>query len=252
MSFRSTFLPAASALWLLSAMAHGAPLSVTDLKGRSIEIDIVSLAGDNVTFRRPGSPKEFTLAVTQFDDASQDLIRKQAAALPAAPPKLSVDVVIGKRRTDKADSYYMKTQEVTCTVRLTNLSNTNEVPSLKGKIVFIGQNTRTPSNFTVLSTQSFEASMKTGESVTRSTENFRTSYDSDNKGAGNVGGYQYYGYILALSDEAGNIVFNQTTTGSFRKALESKADLLKRVIDYPKGAALTDKLEPPPGSRLGL
>lgn len=252
MSFRSTLLPTASALWLLSAIARGAPLAVTDLKGRSIEIDIVSLAGENVTFRRPGSPKEFTLAVTQFDESSQEQIRKQAAALPAPPPKLSVDVVIGKRRTDKADSYYMKTQEVTCVVKLTNLSNTNVVPSLKGKIVFIGQNTRTPANFTVLSNQNFEASMETGETVTRSTENFRTSYDSDNKGVGNVGGYQYYGYILALTDEAGTIVFNQTTTGSFRKALESKESLLKQVIDYRKGMNLTDKLEPPPSSRLGL
>lgn len=232
-------------------MVHGAPLSVTDLKGRSIEIDIVSLAGDSITFRRPGSPKEFTLPVAQFDAASQELIRKQAAALPAPPPKLSVDVVIGKRRTDKSDSYYMKRQEVTCTVKLTNLSNTNEVPSLQGKIVFIGQNTRTPSNFSVLSSQSFEAEMKTGETVTRQTETFSTSYDSDNKGAGNIGGYQYFGYVLALTDAAGTIVFNQTTTGSFRKALENKPELLKKVIDYQKGVNLTDKLEPPPGSGLG-
>lgn len=250
MPVRSILLPAASALGLFSAVAHAAPLTVTDLKDRSIEIEVVSLSGSNVTFRRPGNPKEFTLPVAQFTESSQELIRKEAAALPAAPPKLSVDVVIGKRRTDKADSYYMKTQEVTCSVKLTNLSNTNEVPTLKGKIVFIGQNTRTPSIFSVLSNQTFEASLKTAETVTRQTENFRTSYDSDNKGVGNIGGYQYYGYVLALCDGAGNVVFNQTTTGSFRKALEGKPDFLKKVVDYSKGMVLTDGLEPSPGGRF--
>lgn len=252
MPFRSKFLPiTAAGIWLLSATAHGALLTVTDLKGRSIEIDLISIAGDSVTFRRPGNPKEFTLPVAQFTEGSQEQIRKQGAALPAPPPKLSVDVVIGKRRTDKADSYFMKRQEVTSTIKLTNLSNTDEVANLKGKIVFIGQETRTPSQFSVLSNQSFEASMKTAETVTRQTETFSTTYDSDNKGKGNVGGYQYYGYVLALTDEAGTIVFNQTATGSFRKALESKPELLKKVIGYAQGMALTEKLEPPPGSGLG-
>lgn len=248
MPLRSILLPAASALGLLAAMARAAPLTVTDLKDRSIEIEVVSLSGSNVTFRRPGNPKEFTLPVAQFTESSQELIRKEAAALPAPPPRLSVDVVIGKRRTDKADSYYMKTQEVTCSVKLTNLSNTNEVPTLRGQIMFIGQNTRTPSIFTILSKQTFEASLKTAETVTRQTENFRTSYDSDNKGTGNVGGYQYYGYILALSDEAGTIIFSQTTTGSFRKALEGKPEFLKKVMEYPKNVGLTAELEQAPGA----
>lgn len=247
MSPRSILPAVSSLLGLLAVPSMAAPVTVTDVKDRSIEIEVVSLSGSNVTFRRPGNPKEFTLPVAQFKEDSQELIRKEAAALPAPPPKLSVDVVIGKRRTDKADSYYMKTQEVTCSVKLTNLSNANEVPTLKGKIVFIGQNTRTPSIFTVLSSQSFEASLKTAESATRQMDNFRTSYDSDNKGTGNIGGYQYYGYILALSDEGGNVVFNQTTTGSFRKALEGKPDFLKKVVDYRKGIALTGDLEESPG-----
>lgn len=218
-------------------------ITVTDLKGRSIEVDFVSLTGSSFTFRRQGNPKDFTISVDQFDVASQELIRKTAESAPAPAPKIQADVVIGKRRKDKADSYYMVKQEVTCTVKLTNLSKTAKVPAISGKIIFIGQNSKTPDLLTVLSSQSFESSLNTGETTAKEMDAFFTTYDSDNKGYGNLGGYQYYGYVLALLDPAGNIVLDQTTTGSFRLALTGKPALLKQVIDYAKGTALNTKLE---------
>src|SRR5690606_29684705 len=130
------------------------------------------VSGESVTFRRTGNPKEFTMPVSSFDQASQDLIRKEAETLPPAKPKIRADVVIGKRRKDKDGSYYMVRQEVTCTVKLTNLSKTDKVPPVTGKILFIGQNTRTPDLLTVLSTQSFEATMDTGATAVKETEAF--------------------------------------------------------------------------------
>ena len=241
-------LPAVLFAWVaLAATGWGGPsMTVTDQKGRSIEIELIGVAENSVTFRRQGNPKDFTLPVSNFDQASQDQIRKQAAQLPAVMPKIQPDVIIGKRRRDQGDSYYMVKQEVTCTVKLTNSSTTTKVPTINGKIVFIGQNTRTPALLSVLNTQSFEASINPGETFTKEMDSFFTSYDSDNKGSGNIGGYQYFGYVLVMTDEAGKPVLDQTTTGSFRLAITAKPALLNDVVKYAKGTLLTEKLEPAP------
>ena len=237
-------------VWLpLAATGWGAEsLTVTDQKGRSIAIELIGLADDTVTFRRPGNPKEFTLPVANFDQASQDRIRKQAPKLPAARPKIQPDVVIGKRRQDAAGSSYMVKQEITGTIKLTNLSTSVITPNLTGQILFIGQETSRPGVFSVLSSQSFQATIKPGETFNKETESFFTSYDSDNKGAGNVGGYQYYGYVLALMDDAGKTVLDLTTTGSFRLALANKPDLINQVVKYPTGTLLSEKLEAAPSA----
>lgn len=235
---------------LATAAFCGDPLTVTDQKGRSIEIELVSVANDTVTFTRKGNPKEFTMPVGQLDQKSQELVRTAAADLPtvtpkpAAPglPKIQADVVIGKRRK-KEDSYYKVKQEVTGTVKIANLSTTVTTPAMSGKLIYVAQNTRTPSIFCILSSQNFEATVKPGETFTKDMETFTTIYDSDNKGSGNVGGYQYFGYVLALLDDTGAVVLSQTTTGSFRMALADKPELLKQIMQYPKDTRITDKLE---------
>ncbi len=241
-------LPAVLCAWvaLCATGWGGVAMTVTDLKGRSIGIELISLADNSVTFRRQGNPKDFTLPISNFDQASQDQIRKQAAKLPPVIPKIQPDVVIGKRRRDTEGSYYMVKQEITCTVKLTNSSTSVKVPAINGKIVFIGQNTRTPSQLSVLSSQSFEAAINPGETFTKEIDSFFTSYDSDNKGTGNVGGYQYFGYVLVMTDAAGNPVLDQTATGSFRLAIAAKPALLNDIVKYTKGTLLTEKLEPAP------
>ena len=93
-------------VWLaLATSAFAAiPITVTDLKGRSIEIELVSLSGDSVTFTRTGNAKEYTLPISNFEENSRVLIRKQAELLPAPSPKIEAAVSIGKRRS-KGNSY---------------------------------------------------------------------------------------------------------------------------------------------------
>lgn len=222
-----------------------APITVTDVKGRAIEVDLVSLAGSSVTFRRAGNPKEFTLPLSNFADASQELIRVEAAKIPAVVPKIEPDVIIGKRR-QKVDSYYMERQEITCTVKLTNPSLTTPIPMASGKILFIGEDQRTPDLLQVLSVQDVEAAIEPGKTFVKEMEAFVTTYDSDNKGVGNVGGSQYMGYILVMTDAAENVVVNQSVTGSFKLAIEARPAILKELLKYTKGKVLTVKLGPAP------
>lgn len=234
----------------------GELLTVADQKGRSLIIQLVALSDETVTFTRQGDAKEYKLPISQFDQGSQERIRTQAGEMaasgvskaPAAPYKIQPGVVIGKRRRDKGDSYYMEVQDITCTVKLTNLNSTVRAEGLKGSIVFIGRNTRKPDVYNVLSTQNFEAAVDGSGTFSKDMEPFKTSYDSDNKGAGNLGGYQYYGYVLALHDSTGKLILTETTTGSFRMALAAKKELLDAVLKYSKEATVSDKLEPVSGS----
>ena len=82
-------------------------------------------------------------------------------------------------------------------------------------------------------------------------ETFFTAYDSENKGFDNVGGYQYFGYILVLADEGGRIVLDHTTTGSIRLALNNRPAILKEILGYQQNKLLTDKLEPSTDTRRG-
>ena len=238
-------LPAVLLIWsaLAATVFCADSITVTDLKGRSIAIELTSVANNSVTFRRQGDPKEFTLPVANFDQASQELIRKRAALIPAAMPKIQPEVTIDKRRADVAGSRYMVKQEITGTIKLTNPSTTASVPAATGKIIFLGQNTRTPGLFTILSSQSFEATIKPGGIFIKEVDPFFTSYDSDNKGSGNVGGYQYFGYFFALIDASDTVILDLTTTGSFRVALANKPELVKKVVALPKGTTLNEKLE---------
>ena len=245
-------LPAAllASAALAATAIGGTAVTVTDQKGRAIEIELISLSGDSVTFRRQGQPKEFTLPVSQFDQASRELIRKQAGQLPAVTPKIQPEVIIGKRR-HKDNSWYMVKQEISCTLKLTNLSGGLGVPPVSGKLVFIGQNQRAPELLCVLSTQSVGTSIKPGQTISQEMETFFTAYDSENKGFDNVGGYQYFGYILVLADEGGRIVLDHTTTGSIRLALNNRPAILKEILGYQQNKLLTDKLEPSTDTRRG-
>jgi hypothetical protein len=244
-NFGRWFMQPFASVAIFSGGINAAPIAVTDVKGRAIKIDVVSLADRSVTFRRAGNSKEFTLPLSNFADASQELIRAEVAKLPTVVPKVEPDVVIGKRR-QKVDSYYMVKQEITCVVKLTNPSLNTAIPTVSGKIVFIGEDRRTPELLQVLSVQDVEAAIDPGKTFSKEMEAFVTTYDSDNKGVGNVGGSQYMGYILVMTDTAGNVVVNHTLTSSFEQAIEARPEILKELLKYSKGKVLTVKLGPAP------
>lgn len=227
---------------LMAPCWAGPMISVSDSKGRSLEIELLAVNGDSVRFRRVDTGKEYTVAMDAFDTPSRKKIRSEAVDLPPEVPPLDVDVVVGKRRS-KGNSYYMVTQTITCNVKLRNRSHNIPLPEMEARIFFIGQNQRTPNVYTVLSVQDFKASLEPGGNSATPLEPFITSYDSDNKGQGNIGGYQYDGYLLLLLDKKDEVVFHQTTSSVIRRAVEGRPALLAKIADYPRGAYLNEKME---------
>lgn len=220
----------------------GPMISVSDSKGRSLEIEILAVNGDSVRFRRVDTGKDFTVPMDTFDAPSRTKIRAEAADLPAEVPPLDVEMVVGKRRS-KGNSYYMVTQTISCNVKLRNRSHNIPLPELDARVFFIGQNQRTPNVYTVLSVQDFKVSLDPGRNSATPLEPFITSYDSDNKGQGNIGGYQYDGYLFLLLDKKKEVVFHQTTSAVIRRAVDGRPALLTKIADYPRGAYLNEKME---------
>ncbi|MEO8615103.1 MAG: hypothetical protein ABI600_08190 [Luteolibacter sp.] len=226
----------------MSALVQAGPaMSVHDVKGRALEIELLSVNGKSVRFRRADTAKDFTVALDQFDADSQAKIIREAATLPTPLPPLIVEVVIGKRRK-KENSYYMVTQEISCTVKMHNSSNDIPLPKLTGKIIFIGRNQRQPDEYIVLSAQEFPVELQPGADSANALEPFVTTYDSDNKGQGNVGGFQYTGHLLVFVNDKDEVVFNQTTDADIRKAITAKPALLSTMAGYSNETPLDDKM----------
>lgn len=232
-------------LLALTSAAVAQPLLVESSDGRTISIEVTSIDGDKVTFTKQGDARSYTLPLDRFSATSQNAI-KEAAKAPAAVatgnyPKLDIDLVIGKRGTK--ENWYMKSQTVTSKVKLANTSSTIACPKSKAYIFFVGQDREHASRLMVLAAESFEFQMPRGGNYEFECGAFTTRYDSDNKGDGNIGGYQYKHYVLVLLDDAGNVVGCKSSSNDYQKLVEQDHTLAKKVTKFKKDTFITERLE---------
>jgi hypothetical protein len=234
-------LLAVATLLPLPALA-GPIVEVRNTEGKSLKIELIAVEGDSVTFNTIGKEsKEHTLPIAKFDGSSQEKIREEGQGLPIRLPKIDIEVVISNKR-DK-EGYYMVNQTVASKVKIRNLSTRTNYPASKGHVVYFGQNRRNDGFFKVMANHSFEFSVPANKTFETDVLGFKTSYDSDNKGYGNIGGYQYESYVLVLTDPEGNVIGTKTTDGSLRSALERDLSKAKRLIELKVDEQLNKNLE---------
>lgn len=229
---------------LLSPALFGGPvIEVRNSDGKTLMIELLAVDGDNVVFATTGEKaKEHTLAIAKFDANSQEKIREEGKALPPRLPKLDIEVVVSKRR--EKEGYYMVNQEVSAKVKLRNLSARIPFPATKGTITYFGRNRKNPDNYRVMSKRAFEVeALIPNKGTEAEVLGFKTRFDSDNKGYGNLGGYEYDSYLLVLVDAAENIVANKTSDAGVRAAIEKDASKTKQLADLKEGAVVDKNLE---------
>jgi len=227
----------------LTGFSSATEMVVKDFLSRELTIDLLGLSEDKVTFRRKGEPQEFVLPLDRFDPESREMIKKEALDLPVLLPKIEIDLSIGKRRQKEGSSYYMVQQDITTTAKVRNLSLTQALPPVTAKVIYFGQDRRDTRAFTVMAVRTFPIQLAPGATMTTELDSFETRYDSDSKGYGNIGGYQYTGYLLVLTDEKENIVLHQTTYGTARATISADPTALKTMATYQANMLLNDKLE---------
>lgn len=235
-------LPIALLLSCLATTALADPISITDSQGRTLSIHLLSLAEDTIAFTiADADDREFELPVARLDEASRTKVREAAKSLKPRIPPVEIDVTVGKRR--KKEGYYMINQTVTTKVTIKNPSHSIAFPKSSARILFIGRNRRNDDVFKILSSDKFEVQISPARSMEFEPKIFSTSYDSDNKGYGNIGGYQYDSYIVAILDGDGKVIGSKTSSPGVRSALEKDLLLLPKVIEYPVDTQLDGNLQ---------
>lgn len=237
--------PLTSALLVLSSLcAFAEPLSVKDKQGRSMDIELISVTNDRVKFNRVSDGKTFEVPLSSFDADSTTRIQAKKAALGDAHPTYEINVVVDKRRKKKDGSWYMVEQTIAGKVDLKNPVINGTAPAGKARILYFGEEQRTGGRYSVLSTEEYDFQIAGGATHTHEVAPYVTSYDSDNKGYGNVGGLQYEGYLLLLMDAKGNVIQFQTTSGRLNQLLTEKPDFKAKFKTLKAKTQLDDKFVP--------
>ncbi|BCU76437.1 hypothetical protein [Luteolibacter sp. LG18] len=237
------------ACFLLSSacLFAGTELTVKDKTGRSMEIEIVGVTGDKVSFNRKSDGKRFELPLSTFDEESAKQI--SAAKAPAAStsethPNYAIDVVVEKRRKKNNGSDYLVRQEVSAKVVIKNPERTVAGPKAKVRLLYLGEDRSTGKEHSVLGVRDYEIQIAAGMMDARNLDAVTTVYDSDNKGAGNIGGDQYEGYFLVILDSKDNVVQQTGSCAKLNEILKSDPTALKPLLTVKANAHLDAKYNP--------
>ena len=201
-----------------------APVTIKDTAGRSLEVTLVSFTASTLKCKKSGSSRLLEIPLDKLDEASVALIKETleaAQSYAAKNPPLDVDVSINKRRKGSSGSWYMKQMEITAKVKLKNKNLNIVANTFTGRMLMVGQDQRNPDIYEVLQNEEFKInpSHKGQEHLTKTV---RISYDSDNKGIGNIGGSKYYGYILIIASEDGQLLTSKTTLNKIKDRITTQ------------------------------
>ncbi len=241
----------ACVVWIVVGITGlaGPVVEIIDKGGRKLSAELLSVGETSAKFKKTAASAPFEVAFSLLSPETVELLKKQAEELPVEYPRFDADVVVSKRRKTANGSYYMKSMTVGGKVVISNRSMKKDFPATKARLVFIGQNQQMESIYQVLSVDDFEISPKAGKEQEVPLTDFITTYDGDNKGKGNIGGYKYDGYLLIFHHEDGEVTYSKTLSGVITKAITENPKIVDQFLTVSALTKLTEKMIPlPPGS----
>lgn len=231
---------------LVPFLSFAATIKVTDLKGREMEVEVISYTPSTgaTKIKRTSDGQIFSVKADLFDEASRKKIEANA---PKPRADLLVRVSVGKRRKNQGDSSYMKEQTISASVAVDNDSRDINFVGGKGTLFLIARQTKRYSEEgsdygKVLSKQSFNVAVEAGKESEYEAKPVITAYDSD-RDYTNVGGWEYYGYLLILEDSEGEIHTVETSIGNLKKDVESDDTLAKKLLGLKQDSLVEKNLE---------
>ncbi|MGJ8634005.1 MAG: hypothetical protein ACSHX7_08795 [Luteolibacter sp.] len=242
--FRISLLIASTTLFATGFLHAGPVLEIKNKEGKILSAELLALDEDRVKMRKSATQGAFFIPLDKLDPKSVELLKEEAAKLPVKLPAIEIDVSVKTRRRHDSGSTYMKAMTVGVKVAIENRNMKLKFPPSKGRIVFVGQDQKTPEKYEVLATRDFDFSIAGGATFEVELDEFVTKYDSDNKGDGNIGGYKYEGYLLMIHDEKKNLLHYKTVYATISKAIDSNPGILKDFLTIKAGTALTKNMVP--------
>ena len=155
-------------------------------------------------------------------------------------PKLDIEVVVSKKK-DK-EGWYMVNQTVSARVKMKNLSTRIAFPKSTIHLTYFGRDRRNAENYKIMERKSFECELAIGAQTEEAVDGFKTRYDSDNKGYGNVGGYEYDSYLLVITDADGKVIDARTSDAGVRALIVKDLSKAGTVNKTSVGTILNKEL----------
>lgn len=204
-------------------------VTVVNLKDQSIIARLIAVTEKEVKLERVRDQKVFKLKLDQLKPDTVKMLREHAKTLPLEYPKLELNMVSGTRRKAVNGSFYMKEQKMTHKLKIENDDDELACPEIIVDFFGFGQDQRNPKVFKVLNRQKGKFKLEPGGEKEIPFAQFSTSYDSDNKGTGNIGGYKFYGYIAVLSTPKGKVLRTVTNMARLDKLLKEYPNKMKAL-----------------------
>ncbi len=232
----SRFIGCVAVWWVIFPAATTA-IDVKDTKGRSMDISVISYTkatGETKIKRADGAV--FVVKLAMFDEASR---KKIIAAAPKERADLLIKPSVGKRRKNQPGSSYMEDQTITASVYMKNLSRDIHFEDGKVTVFLVARQTsrfadRNADYGKILSRQTFNFSLKPDQDVKIECKPIVTSYDSD-RDSSNVGGWEYFGYMLIIQEKDGSIHSVETSIGRLKKAMDETPGSGKVFLELREG-----------------
>ena len=196
---------------------------VKDTQGRSMEVEVLgyTASSGNTRIKRTSDGAIFNVKIDMFDSASQEKIKEVA---PKARAKLVSKLSVGRRRERLGDSSYMKKQTITAKAAIENDSRDIDFLNGKATVLLVARQTARYANREedygkILHKENFNVSIRAGEDFSYECKPVVTEYDSD-RDASNIGGWEYYGWMMIIQDEDNEIHSVETSIGTLKKEVD--------------------------------
>ena len=188
-------------------------VSLTNIAGRTIEVQLLKATGTEVEFRISGGRKKHTLKLSDLDQASRTKIQKWQSDGGGSSTDLDITFTSGKSsRVSKREQYDDKTLRLRPTVTIKNSDNLASTRKLSMTLLLLGRPVLDSSLYYV-----FSKDVKTTDKIAPGdsffTECSDVKVEYDNKGSAQFGA-KYYGYVIMVQDPDGVIVASKSIPSS--------------------------------------
>lgn len=223
-----------------------APIEVSNTSGQKMSVEVLAYTASSGNVRVKRSDGQiFNTKIDVFDLASRERIIANA---PVEVPKFDMDVSVGKKRKDQANSTFMENMTISTSVTITNQSRDIDLGETKLTILFVARNSRRYADrsqdwYKILSVQRFSTQLDAGKSSRHELQPIETSYDSD-KDKSNLGGWEFEGYLLVAADAAGKIIATKTSLGQVSTTTVKDEKLLQEALKLREGTETNHDLTP--------
>ena len=212
------------ALWLVAIALQFVPIHTSlgevliSKDGREIVVTILSVTGDEVSFRRDGAEKVYTLPLSKLSDESVSMLEEwepsaEAKAIPAYTkdtlPNLNITFSAGKsNRISKKERFDDRTEIIKPVVTIENRDLKTDFVGVKMTVVTFARGLVDSTSIKVLTKNSFDVDIKALEKASYRCSQASSEYDK--QGYAKYG-HKYQGYAVVITDKNGNIILTKGT-----------------------------------------